>query len=256
MIKVLEKLFKALEVLRSDCDLPLVYIARRTNINKATLCNIFKTLTALGYVENDGHGNYRLSKNFMALGAPSPNKVLIEQLSMEFCTGLAGKTRESAVIATLVETKIDIIAQARYECALMVNLSIYKNLSIWRSTTGRILLAHLDEDELRGLIGKVGYPGHLWDGAKDFETVLELLKPIRENRMAIMVNTKEYFTAFSVPFFDEAGLICGCVGFTVPRFRLKGGAEEKIMQELRLCGEAITRQNIELNLTARDWRKR
>lgn len=256
MIKVLEKLFRVLEVLHPDRDQPLAYIARRTGVNKTTLCNMFRTLSELGYVDNDGRGNYRLSKNFMAIGATSPQKTLIEQIGMDFCTSLAGATRESAVIATLVETKVDIVAQARFERSLIMNLSIYRNLSLWRSTSGRILLAFLGEDELRALVVEVGYPRHLWDNVGDFEAFQVLLEPIRAARMAVMVNTKEHFSAFSVPFFDAAGLICGAVGLTVPQFRLKGSAEEKIKDELVRCGEALTRQNVELNLTAKDWRKR
>lgn len=255
MVKVIEKVFKALEILHPDRSLSLTSIARRTRINKATLCNMFKTLSILGYIENDGRGSYRLSRQFMEIGAVSTNRTLIERTSMEFCTGLAGKTRESAVIATLVDARVDIIAQARFERALMMNLEIYRNLSLWRSTSGRILLAFLEEQELHSLLRETGYPGHLWENAEDFDSLNELLQPIRKQNMAVMVNTAEHFTAFSVPVFDGAGQICGCIGLTVPQFRLEG-VEEKIICELKSCGSRLTERNTELNLTAKDWRKR
>lgn len=255
MIKVIEKVFKALEILHPDRSQSLTSIARRTQINKATLCNMFKTLSELGYIENDGHGSYRLSRQFMEIGAASSNRTQIERSCMAFCTELAGKTRESAVIATLAGGRVDIIAQARFERALMMNLEIYRNLSLWRSTSGRILLAFLEEQELRSLLCETGYPRHLWENAEDFKSLNELLQPIRKRKMAVMVNTAEHFTAFSVPIFDGAGELCGCIGLTVPQFRLEG-VEEKIVHELKSCGRRLTEWNTELNLTAKDWRKR
>lgn len=256
MIKVIEKVFRTLELLHPDRDLSLTYLAKQTQINKTTLCNIFRTLTELGYLENDGHGNYRLSAKFLQIGQPSPNKALVERISMEFCTALADKTKESAVIATLAEHQVRIIAQARFERTLMLSLSIYKNLSLWRSTSGRCLLAELTDNELTRLLSDVGCPGELWENANDRNAVVRLLTPIRRQKIAVMVNQKERITAFSVPFFDGEGMLCGTIGLTAPQFRLEDGTEEKIIQELHDCGRKLTLQNKNLNLTAKDWRKR
>ena len=73
MIQVIDRVFNILEHLRDSQVLSLSCLAKRMGLNKSTLCNILKTMTDLGYVENDGSGNYRISEISYMVGFSSPS---------------------------------------------------------------------------------------------------------------------------------------------------------------------------------------
>ena len=54
MIQVIDRVFNILEHLRDSQVLSLSCLAKHMGLNKSTLCNILKTMTDLGYIENDG----------------------------------------------------------------------------------------------------------------------------------------------------------------------------------------------------------
>ena len=253
MIRSIEKLFSILECLDRTRWTPLVRISRSVELPKATVCNQLKTLECLGYIENNGSGSYRLSGKFSRLGVERVPVDELEQLALDVCMELAARTGESAVIAVLNNSRISIAAQARHEQSFMVNLSVYRDLSFWRSTSGRVLLAYQSREELAKLIRRIGFPGTQWNDICDLDTLEENLRPVRNSGLAVMVNEKEHFTAWSCPFFDGAGVLCGAVGMTVPHQRLEG-RDEFMISELRRAAGVLEKQNLLAHFTAADWR--
>ena len=78
MIQVIDRVFNILEHLRDSQVLSLSCLAKHMGLNKSTLCNILKTMTDLGYIENDGSGNYRISEKFKQLAQPLPQEELLK----------------------------------------------------------------------------------------------------------------------------------------------------------------------------------
>ncbi|MBR2365204.1 MAG: helix-turn-helix domain-containing protein [Lentisphaeria bacterium] len=269
MIKTLPKLFSVLEILDTIRWTPLRRLSTLSDIPKPSLCHLLSTMQDLGYVENNGKGAYRLSEKFCNITQkPFPSdlpqkkhfqndcnreKAFPEQLSMRICVDLAEKTRESAVIGVLTGTKISIVAQARYNQTFMIDLSIYRDLSIYHSTTGRLILAYLSSRELSNILSFYGMPGKQWEDLHTKKALKDVLAKIRKNGYVFMENTKEAFRAISFPFFDKDHIFCGAVGMTVPHARLKG-YESFIEKELRSSAEKLTEENIKHNISFTLWR--
>lgn len=233
MIQVLRRAFEVLEKLNPDEGVGLAALTRDTGVNKGTLCNILKTLVDLGYVSKNGNGRYKISRAFFRLAYPSFRDETIRRLSTRFARRLSDDTRESGVVATLVDDEVRIIAQARYERSLMVNAAVYKNLSLYHSVSGRVLVSFLSDDERNRLLEMTGFPGADWDGIEDDERMRAAVAAVRESGMSVMPNADTEIKAFAVPILDADGAICASLGLTVPSFRLANGTEDEIVNALR-----------------------
>ena len=254
MIQVIERAFSILEHLRNNHVLSLGVLAKRSGVNKSTLCNILRTMSDLGYIENDGRGNYRISEKFKQLAQPLPEEELLRSQCMHFCKALAEETRESGVIATLRNRKLSVLAQSQYPRSLMISMTVYENLSLYHSVSGRIILAFLKPSELDEIIDLHGCPGAEWDGIETHAALEAACRQLRETQLSIMVNRADGIKAFAMPVFDAKHRICGAAGLTVPLFRLEERKEPEILEVVRECGTKESVANINLNLTNKTWR--
>lgn len=254
MIKIIPKIFGILEQLRLNRKTSLKTLAVRTGLTKPTLCNILKAMNECGYVMNDGKGNYFLNEKISRLGTLNPVESLISEIALNACRKLADDTRESAVVATLENNRIKIVGQAQFQRSLVLSSSIYKNLSLYHSVSGRIILSGLNETELDSLAASVGFPYAEWDGISTRESLDKALSAIRRKRLSVMENKIDEIKSFAMPFFDADGCICGSIGLTIPLFRMTSEAEKEIYVRLREQSEHITARNMESMLSAADWR--
>lgn len=254
MIQVIDRVFNILEHLRDSQVLSLSCLAKHMGLNKSTLCNILKTMTDLGYIENDGSGNYRISEKFKQLAQPLPQEELLKSQCMHFCKMLADETRESGVITALRHRSLSILAQSQYPRSLMISMAVYENLSLFHSVSGRIILAHLRPPELDEIIDRYGYPGAEWEDISTHAELENACRELRKSKLSVMTNQTDGIKAFAMPVFDAKNRICGAMGLTMPLFRLDGGREPGILRALRECAAQLSLKNINLNLTCKTWR--
>lgn len=254
MIQVIDRVFNILEHLRDSQVLSLSCLAKRMGLNKSTLCNILKTMTDLGYVENDGSGNYRISEKFKQLAQPLPQEELLKSQCTHFCKMLADETQESGVITALRGHTLSILAQSQYPRSLMISMTVYENLSLFHSVSGRIILAHMKPSELDEIIDLHGYPETEWNNISTHAELENACRELRNSKISIMTNHTDGIKAFAMPVFDAKNRICGAAGLTVPLFRLDHGKETEILNSLRECVAKLSLKNINLNLTSKTWR--
>lgn len=233
MIQVIERVFMILERMEPGNGVSLDALTQSTKLNKGTLCNILKTMVALGYLEKSGVGCYRISAKFVALAKPFLRNESIEELCGRFAVMLAERTQESAVVATLRKGKMHILAQAQHQRQVMINYSFYKDLSLYHSVSGRVLLAHMDAAALTRVAEAAGMPGEEWDGITTLKELRKSAASIREVGVSIMRNPAEEINAYAMPIIDSAGEICAAIGLTVPVFRMGEGNEDILLDVLR-----------------------
>lgn len=254
MIQVIDRVFKILECLGADKSVSLEDISALTSLNKGTLCNILKSLVVLGYVEKDGPGAYKLSSKMLRFTEPFSCEKTIIALCEKFVKRLADETKESGVLSTLREGKMQILAQSQYQRALMINpFSFYSNLSLYHSVSGRILAAYISPEQRTALLKTAGLPGAEWDNiktVKDFETVSAR---VRETGIVVMLNLEKEIKSFAVPVFDKDGNICAALGLTVPVHRVDQKQEKCILESLRKNAEDFRKAIIKENLSQKDF---
>lgn len=233
-IQVIGRAFDILEHLGPDREVSLDALTIATRLNKGTLCNILKTLAALGYVEKSGPGSYRLSGKFMRFGEASSYEKRMTGIAEIHAKILADETQESGVVCTLREGRVHIIAQAQFQRSLMISpFSVYRELSLYRSVSGRILIAFLSEMQLEKVVGISGFPGAEWDRVNNMKSFEKSCAVLRREGICIMSNAEKEIKAFSVPVFDDGGHLCASLGLTIPISRSNAGTDRKIIKSLK-----------------------
>lgn len=236
MIQVISKIFKIMEILNENGELSLGEIAQITKLNKGTLCNILRSISDCGYIERTQHGRYILSGKLSSFG----NSAHLNEEECSILTkgifDLAEQLGESTVAGMLSGCRIKIIAQAQPERELMINQGIiYRNLSLYHSVTGRILLAFSTSEKRRSCFNTCGAPAEKWDNIQDFETLEDACGKIRAAGISIMENRNSGIKSFAVPVLRRNGDIVAALGLTMPISR---AADYGSNIETTLCATA------------------
>jgi DNA-binding IclR family transcriptional regulator len=257
MIQVIGRTFQVLELLSPNVGQTLDSLSQTTGLNKGTLCNILKTLTEIEYVEKHGPGSYRLSPKLLELTKPFSLDKAIEALGKRRTQIVAKETKESCVVCSLRENNVHIIAQTQYERNLIINaFAVYKDLSLYNSVCGRVLIAFLSKDKQKVIADSVGFPGTEWDNISSVDGFEKAAAGIVKDELIIMYNEEKEIASFAVPVFDNKQQICASIGVTAPIFRVRNtDVEEKIIKSLRLAALKMTKELIKENMSQNDFIK-
>ncbi|MFA7185386.1 MAG: helix-turn-helix domain-containing protein [Victivallales bacterium] len=228
MIQVIKRAFKVLETLSPNTRITLDSLSKATQLNKGTLCNILKTLIEIGYVEKTGAGSYKLSPKLLELTTPFSKARIVEELSQRHTQVLAKETRESCVASTLRENQVHIIAQTQYERSLMINVySVYKDLSLYGSVSGQVLVSHLSAKSQAALTESIGFPGKEWNNINNLEDLKRSSREIVDTRLCTSWNREKEILSLAVPILDAQGT-------SAPPWELPCLSHGQIMDRIRL----------------------
>ena len=253
MIQVIGRTFQVLELLSPNVGQTLDSLSQATGLNKGTLCNILKTLVEIEYVEKHGPGSYCLSPKLLKLTTPFSLDKAIEALGKRRTQVVAKETKESCVVCSLRENEVYVVAQTQYERSLMINaFSVYKDLSLYNSVSGRALISFLSKKEQKIITDSVGFPGTEWNNISKVDDFKEATADIIKNELVIMYNEEKEIASFAVPVFDADKNICASIGVTAPIFRVRGG-EEIIIKSLRQAASKMTKELIKENMSKADF---
>lgn len=239
MFGVIEKTFRVLEQMRGGRPVRLAWLAETTRLDKGSVCNMLKTLAALGYVEKVRTGQYRVTEKLAALGQALTREAELRLLCQEFAGRLAQATEESGVVAVLQGERVAVVAQAQHPRRVMVSISHYRDLSLYRSVSGRLLLAHVDAATLARIVKRHGPPGADWDGIRSLAGLKRAVVELRASGLAAKATAALEISSFAVPVRDAEGRICAALGVAVPFFRMTPDVRARLVATLRETGVAF-----------------
>ena len=187
MIGSVQKAIKILNVISEGKNSPvsLLYISNMTGINKSTCSHIVSTLESEGFVKKIsrtkgyvlGPAAYCLSRHlkyeseFVSICHP-----LIRWLNQQ-----TGYSVILAVVERGQKYTIDYIDTEK----LLPEISEIMPDDIYRTATGRIIMANMDKSDIKEVFEKNGIPpeGH-WDEVSSLETLEEELSKLTGNDIA------------------------------------------------------------------------
>ena len=189
MIYSIQKAMNILDILSNEKNrpVPLIEIAERTGYPKPTCSHILETLCHDGYVKKISHSKgytpgpslYRLTrygryeKEFVTLCRP-----VIRWME---------RTSHATVVLSVIQSSQKfIIDYADSEQNLFSEHSTIRVDDIYRTATGKAILAYMDRDQVKDIWEKYGKPleGH-WDGITSFESLIEALEKIRRQEIIV-----------------------------------------------------------------------
>lgn len=182
-MKVVERAFALLDLLRHFEEMPLADIAAALEVSNASAWNLLTCLARLGQVEKTRFGVYRLG---LAARGMHPKENSWKMALESELRRLSTTVKESSVAARLVGDRLKIVCDMDYEGELVVRNRIHQRedaLYCW--ACGHILLAHAPDRIVKTIVAAKGLPDQRqWPNVQTPERFHDQLAKIRETGLA------------------------------------------------------------------------
>ena len=183
-------------VAQSRKSLSLTELALQLGYSKSTTHGLVHALIREGALvqDPDGHKLY-LGPAVVDLAFASWNYLKMVESVQSPIDELRNQIRETVVLGALISNRIMILAAAESADPLKISASPGTVLPLFAGASGKVLLADLDVDRIRQLIGEKGLPHHTPRSIVDDDRYLSELKQVRVNGYS--VDEEEYLTGVS-----------------------------------------------------------
>lgn len=240
-----EALAKGLRVLTQFSEhepaLRMADISERTGIPMPTLFRLVATLEDEGYLERTRDGAYRPDTRVLALGFAALHGSDLVQLAKGPLQSLADATKETVNLGTLTGDRVLYLVRLRNAELVTANIQVGSTLPAAYSSMGKLLLAHLDDEQFASVITSQSFT----DGAgphavRSKTTLLEQLAQIRARGYAVQDQEVAYgLRSIAGPVRDRTGNVVAAINVAVQAAEYD---VERLLAELKepmlsTCGE-------------------
>ena len=222
MIAVIQKAMKILSII-SDAGgsaVSLGRIAEETGYPKPTCARILATLCEDGYAVRVSHTEgYRLGPGLYYLTRYGRYEERLVELCDPVLRWLEKKSGATAVLSVIQSGRKFIIDYSDRVQHLFGENTRIRVGDIYRTATGRAILSHMSDAELREIYGRYGNPEpHHWDRVSSYESLVEALAEIRGQKVVVSdaINARRHQNArgYAKPLFHHGSCI-GAIGVAV-----------------------------------------
>ncbi len=251
MIQVIHRALDIIEYIGKDKDHEhmLSEIANHLGLNHGTCANIIKTLVTRNYLEQVGKKRgYKLGfQIFNLTGCFAYHKDLIDA-SRSAMKRFTKELNEGSILSIVKDDVRVIIYEEKAKNELQVN--VYPEKPIYSTSTGRMMLAHYDSEELEVFVQRYGLPKpDVWPEVEDIEDLKLELKRIRKKEICFQVS-KYHICGIAVPIYNNEEAVAS-LGTYLPVNRFSGVKKQQIIESLIEAGKLIN-QHIKEIVSAKD----
>jgi len=215
--------------------------AQAAGLSRATARRILRTLTALGYVAQNGRDfslsagilklgfAYLATQNWLEQAAP-----LMRQLSEDF--------HESCSAAILEGTEIVYVARIPASRIMSVALAVGTRLPAFHTALGRVQLGFLDEAELWRRLRSVRIEAHTPSTITDIQALFDRVQEDRTQGFSIIDEELERgLRAIAVPIVDRGGQAIAGLNLSTHSTRTtRNEMRDRFLPRLRSVAERIS----------------
>lgn len=197
-------------------SLSLQEIAERIRMPKTTAFRLVNTLERAGFLIRMDNQQYCLSLKIARLGGLVRSTLSIREIARPVMFEVNKQTRETITLNTIVGTDRMVLEVVDTPSPLMSMARLGQHVPLFLSASSRIMLAHMEPDELERIL-KVTTAGVEYDRpAFDRE-----LARFRKQGYALSRGQRvPGLTAISVPLFDINGKVRNSLSLTGPSIRV------------------------------------
>ena len=243
MIQVLKRSSDIIEYLTEHSEAKISDIADGIGIKFTTACNIVKTMVSLGWLEK--HDSvYRIGKRFTKVAEQEINKNIIAKIAEEKARELSDRIKEGVIISMFYKNQKYTMAKAVFEEELIVNMNTRGTARIYGASDTRVLLAYLNEVELRSFVELNGLPGAEWDSVKSYNDLVNALAEIKKAGISIRFSRNLETIGVAMPVFSENNKVWTAIGIFLPKKRFKGAHRKEVINCL---GETAKQMSFSLS---------
>lgn len=231
----IESLQRGLQVLalfnHEQPTLTLTEIILRTGLNKTTAFRIVSTLETAGYLKRDPETKqYRPALKVLQLGFTALSSLEFRQVARPYLHQLSQEVGETVSLSVLDGMDVVYVDRVRNQQIVGVVLGIGSRIPAHCASMGKVILAHLTDEELNGRLQNLT----LTPCTPQSHTTIEDLKAdiIRVRQQGYALNDEELelgLRAVAAPIWDDHNQVVAAINITGSTRTI---SKERLVQEL------------------------
>jgi DNA-binding IclR family transcriptional regulator len=222
-------------------ELGLTELARTVELNKSTTFRLLTALENAEMIERTPAGDaYRLGPELLRLGSQTLEHNGVAAAARVTLRELAEETRETVTLEVLVGDEVLTLDEIIGKHMIGALPSLGTRWPAHATSTGKVLLAHLPEDEVRARLGH-----HLEQitprTITDLEAFVRELSRVRARGYATNIEELEPgFVAISAPVRSASGTVVAAIGVSGPKSRLGSQAIAILARTLPEVADSVS----------------
>ena len=225
---------------RERPSLTLSEAAAATDLSRATARRILRTLTGLGYVEQQGR-QFSLAPGILKLGFSYLAAQNWIERARPLMKELSERFHESCSAAILQGTDAVYVARVPAGRIMSVAISIGTRLPAFHTSVGRVQLGFLDDDEIWRRLRSLRIGSYTPSTIIDVQALFERVRADREQGFSIVDEELERgLRSIAVPIVDRMGQAVGALNLSTHSTRTtRNEMRERFLPALRTVAERI-----------------
>jgi DNA-binding IclR family transcriptional regulator len=237
-VQSVDRAITVLEILARRGEAGVSEVAAEIDVHKSTAFRLLGALEDRGLVEQTAdRGKYRLGFGLIPLAGAVSDRLDVTRQGRAVCERLASELGETINLAVLQEHWAVNVDQALGPSTVATHNWIGKLTPLHCTSSGKVLLAHLEAEHRAALLAGSGMPRltpHTFTSLDALEVELER---VRETGLALAIEEYELgLNAAAAPVRDRTGDVVAALSVSGPAYRL----DRKHLAELvtQLCDGA------------------
>ena len=207
-------------------------LAAAAGLPVPTVYRVVMTLTAEGYLDHLPNGDYRPGVKTLTLGTAALRSLDLVGLATPKLQRLGESTQETVNLAVLTGDRVLYLVRLRNSDLVTANIQVGSTLPAVTTSIGKLLLAHLDDADLRERVTSESFAAQHGPNAKvSLEELREELQKIREQGWAMQDEELAYgLRSVAGPIIGADGRVVAGVNLAV---QARDWSNQRIVRELR-----------------------
>ncbi|MFC4942478.1 IclR family transcriptional regulator [Pseudonocardia sp. GCM10023141] len=243
-VQSVDRAISVLEILARRGEAGVSEVASEIDVHKSTAFRLLGALEGRGLVEQaTDRGKYRLGFGLIPLAGAVTDRLDVTRQGREVCEQLATELSETINVAVLQEHYAVNVDQARGPSTVGTNNWIGRLTPLHSTSSGKVLLAHLEPRHRAELLAASGMP-RTTARTITVPTTLDVeLAQVRDRGYALTVEEYEVgLNAVAAPVLDRAGAVIAAVSVSGPSYRLDAAQLDASIAPLLAATAEISRR--------------
>ncbi|NIO03922.1 MAG: helix-turn-helix domain-containing protein [Proteobacteria bacterium] len=206
-------------------------LSKKLHLNKSTVTRLLCSLEKAGFLQrNNKTAEYRLTHRLFRIGSIYINQIGLHSEAMPLLSELASSCKETVHLAVLNEFEVFYLDKVESSQSIGMMSRIGNKSPSYCTGVGKVMLAHLSENDLEKFFCSIELKGHTPNTITDPAKLRLHLHKIRE--MGYAVDNAEHETevkCVAAPVRDRAESVIAGISISGPVFRM---TQERIKKEL------------------------
>ena len=219
-VPAVRKTFSILEYLLNNDDATIKDIAINCKIPPASTTRIVKTLTEMGYLEQNSEKTaalYRIGPRFLRFYQKARNNINLQAVAKPEMEHLSNETNQTSQLAILEGSSVLYILASNNNVQLGIMAPLDSPIPINVSACGKAICAYLPEETKLSILKRAALPSYTANTITDKMELLFRLSEIKKRGYEF--DKEEYalgICCLAAPIFDHTGKVVAAVGITGP----------------------------------------